>query len=460
MSDDVELLKRRCARERAARKQAEQLLEEKTREVYHANLNLKEMADRLGEQAESYKAIFDGAAEGIITYGESGEIESMNPSAARIFRFGIDSVANVRDLFSGKQDHESLLFPDRVPELDIELEEEADTEPEGRDPVEINAVRSTGKAFVAEVAISRVDRQGATSFTMLVRDLSRRKKLEARLSQAQKMESIGQLAAGIAHEINTPIQFVGDNVSFLEGAFDDLTNLLELYESLRHSVQSGTADDKILDQIDEQSELADLPFLREELPDAIKQSVEGIERVSSIVRAMKEFSQPAAESKASIDLNRTLDNVITVSANLFRDVAEVVPKLDSALPQVLCLPGQMNQALLNVLTNAAEAIQEKHGNTRAGVVSIETATDGDAIEIRVSDNGPGIPPDIQERVFDPFFTTKEVGKGTGQGLAFVYDVVVDKHDGSIQVQSSDAGTTIIVRLPLTHQPQKEGAPSC
>ncbi len=460
MSDDVELLKRRCARERAARKQAEQLLEEKTREVYHANLNLKEMADRLGEQAESYKAIFDGAAEGIITYGESGEIDSMNPSAARIFRFGIDSVANVRDLFSKKQSHEPLLFPDRVPDLDIELDEEADTEPEGRDPVEINAFRSTGKTFVAEVAISRVDRQGATSFTMLVRDLSRRKKLEARLSQAQKMESIGQLAAGIAHEINTPIQFVGDNVSFLEGAFDDLTNLLELYESLRHSVQSGTADDKILDQIDEQSELADLPFLREELPDAIKQSVEGIERVSSIVRAMKEFSQPAAESKASVDLNRTLDNVITVSANLFRDVAEVVPKFDSALPQVLCLPGQMNQALLNVLTNAAEAIQEKHGNTRAGVVSIETATDGDAIEIRVSDNGPGIPPDIQERVFDPFFTTKEVGKGTGQGLAFVYDVVVDKHDGSIQVQSSDTGTTIIVRLPLTHQPQKEGAASC
>ncbi|MCG8651567.1 MAG: ATP-binding protein [Pirellulales bacterium] len=459
MSDDVEILQRRCQREREARKQAEQLLEEKTREVFHANASLREMAERLSEQAELSKAIFETAAEGIVTYNEEGVIESFNQSAKKIFRCKSAVGAPVQNLFQSLEGNFEFLFPE-VADVLGDFNPDDQSEPEVREPAEVTAVRSTGKAFMAEIAVSRLSRGGATCFTMLVRDLSRRKKLEARLSQAQKMESIGQLAAGIAHEINTPIQFVGDNISFLEGAFEDLGGLLDLFESLRDAVAEQKPTDELLGQINEQSEITDLPFLREELPGAIKQSIEGIDRVSTIVRAMKDFSQSEAECKTSVNLNHALEDTLLVSANLFRDVAQVQREFDTGLPPTLCLPGQINQALLNILANAAEAIGEKHGQSDAGLVRISTAADVDAIEIRISDNGIGISPEIQDRIFDPFFTTKAVGKGTGQGLAFVYHVVVDKHDGSIQVHSSDDGTTFVVRIPLSGQAQSKGATAC
>ncbi len=443
----LELLQRRYDRERAARKAAESLLEGKSLEVFQANQKLRDLADQT-------KAIVETAAEGIISYDRDGIIRSFNRSAERTFRIQSAIGKDIRHLFLPQDSVESVLFPMCL-KLDVEHE---DTVNEScvLEPSELVAMRGTDTPFFAEVAVSRNTRDNVTLFTMLVRDLTSRKKLEARLGQAQKMESVGQLAAGIAHEINTPIQFIGDNIKFLQGAFEDLNALLDVFQELAEAVAKGRPADGLLQQISRQSEIVDLQFLRMEFPGAIQQSLEGIERVAGIVRTMKEFSQPASESKSSVDLNRAIENALAVSLNQYREVATVETALDTTLAPVFCLSAQINQCLLNILTNAFEAMAE-HCEPGTGRLRVTTRRDGESIELRFDDNGPGIPANIIQRIFDPFFTTKEVGKGTGQGLAFVYDVIVDKHDGTVHAQSSPGGgTTVVVSLPIAISPAPSG----
>ncbi|TWT50561.1 Sensor protein FixL [Rubripirellula amarantea] len=436
---DIELLKRRFERERAARKAAESLLEQKSLEVYQANLKLSELA-------EHTEAIVETAADGIVTYGQDGVIRSFNRSAARIFQRESGIGLNVRDLFQCSDTLCSVLFL-----ADDFRESNANNE-----PLEFVGVRASGQAFPAEVSTSRVELNESLVYTSLIRDLSKRKELEVRLGQAQKMESVGQLAAGIAHEINTPIQFVGDNIKFLQGAFEDISDLLALYDQLVEAVDGNQPTQEVLSQVKQQCEIADLPFLQDEFPSAIAQSLEGIERVATIVRAMKEFSLPATQSKSAIDINRAIENTLAVAANQASEIATIQTELDPSLPPVLCLAGQMNQCFLNLLTNAVEAIAD-HCEPGAGRIKISTRADKDAVEIRVEDNGPGIPAEITNRIFDPFFTTKPVGKGTGQGLSFVYGVIVDMHDGTIHAQSPpNGGTTFVVSLPAHNYAETKG----
>ncbi len=450
---DLELFERRLCREREARKAAELLLEQKSLEVYQANEQLRLLAIQLRDQGEQTKAIVETAAEGIITYDASGKIALFNRSAARLFGCASIVDGNVRELFEMNPPTLANLFPVKSTIVDKDACECLEMEPEVS--FECVGLRPAGKTFIADVAVSRTVIGTAASYTALVRDLSRRKMLEARLSQAQKMESVGQLAAGIAHEINTPIQFVGDNLQFLKGAFDDIAQLIDLFRGLTSEIATSSASSTgstlkaLIDDIHHQSELVDLPFLREEFPNAITQSLDGIERVAKIVRAMKEFSQPASEALSAVDINRTIETTLAVMANQFRESVTVETSLDRELPPVACLAGQLNQSLLNLVTNAVEAIVE-HGATQGGRLWISTRREGDSVEIRIRDNGPGIPPEIQNRIFEPFFTTKEVGKGSGQGLAFVYDVIVNKHEGTIHAFSpTSGGTTFVVRLPLT-----------
>ncbi|MCK5639307.1 MAG: histidine kinase, partial [Gammaproteobacteria bacterium] len=270
------------------------------------------------------------------------------------------------------------------------------------------------------------------------------------LRQAQKLESIGQLAAGIAHEINTPTQFVNDNTSFLGDAFEDYKELLAAYERIRRSVETGDVSEEMLKTVDELAEEKDVEFLNDEIPQAIKQSQEGLKRISKIVMAMKEFSHPGADEKTPIDINKAIETTINVSRNEWKYLCDIKTDLAPDLPLVSCLPGEINQVLLNLIVNAAHAIADVVGKSGdMGLIRIATRQDDDWVEIVVSDTGCGIPKEIQERIFDPFFTTKEVGKGSGQGLAIVYSAVVDKHGGSIDVQSEEGkGTTFIIRLPV------------
>ena len=281
-------------------------------------------------------------------------------------------------------------------------------------------------------------------------DMTQHHQLLQQLNQAQRMESVGQLAAGIAHEINTPTQFIGDNTRFLQESFEDLKGILTHYESLVDKADQESVPQDLMTRLTEAIEQADLEYLMEEIPKAIEQSLDGIDRVSTIVKSMKEFSHPGGEKMQSVNLNQAIQSTITVSRNEWKYVAEMITDFDPELPHVHCLPGLINQVVLNMIVNASHAINDVKADTGSdGTITISTRhVDGQA-EIRVTDTGCGIPESVRSKIFDPFFTTKEVGKGTGQGLAISHSVIVDKHEGSLSVDSQEGqGTTFVIRLPI------------
>ncbi|SRR5579884_479662 len=274
---------------------------------------------------------------------------------------------------------------------------------------------------------------------------------ERQRAHAQKMQSVGQLAAGIAHEINTPTQYINSNIRFLQEAFASLCKLHAKYGELLAASRAGIVDPALAAEVEAAAEEADIEYLLEEAPKAIQQALEGIAHVAMIVQAMKEFSHPGTETKVAVDINRAIENTLTISRHEWKYVADIFTELDPHLPLVPCLPGQFNQVLLNILVNGVQAIRETldEGAERKGVIAISTRLDGTWVEICVRDTGPGIPEAIRSKVFDPFFTTKEVGKGTGQGLAIAHSIVVDKHGGTIGFETETGkGTTFLIRLPL------------
>lgn len=315
--------------------------------------------------------------------------------------------------------------------------------------LEVTAKTRNGEDLPAEVSVTAMRRGSSFVFNAFVHDISRRRELQTQLAHAQKLESIGQLSAGIAHEINTPTQYVGDNTRFVQESIEDLIRVLESYEKLAEAVRSNGDTNKALEQAEALSEEADVAYLKEELGLAIEQSLEGINSVAKIVRAMKEFSHPGTTTKTSIDLAEAVSNTITVATNEWKYVAEIETDYDRSLPPVPCLPGDLNQVVLNLVVNAAHAIGDVVENGEKGVIRVSTHRDGEEAVLEVSDTGCGISPEMVGKVFDPFFTTKEVGVGTGQGLAIARSVIVDKHTGTISVESEvGKGTTFTVRLPL------------
>jgi PAS domain S-box-containing protein len=289
-----------------------------------------------------------------------------------------------------------------------------------------------------------------TGTVAAILDVTEQKRLEMQLAQTHKLESIGQLAAGVAHEINTPIQYVGDNTRFLNDAFTAVAELLEAYDRLLAAAKNGGAKPDLLHQIETQARETDVAYLRNEIPKAIHQSLEGVEQVARIVRAMKEFSHPGLLEKTVVDVNRAIESTIIVSRNEWRYVADLVADLDPDLPPVLCLPGELSQVILNLIVNAAHAVADmKEQVGSKGTIKVTTRRDQEWAEIRVTDTGIGIPESVRPNIFNPFFTTKEVGKGTGQGLALVHSVVVQKHGGSVSFDTEvGVGTTFVVRLPI------------
>jgi signal transduction histidine kinase len=261
---------------------------------------------------------------------------------------------------------------------------------------------------------------------------------------------VGQLAAGIAHEINTPTQYIGDNVRFLKDAFEDLKSLLSSYERWFSAARKDGLSRETLEEAAAAVGKTDTDYLLEEIPKAIDQSLEGVGRVAALVSAMKEFSHPDTKEKAPLDLNRAIASTITVARNEWKYVADVKTDFDSSLPPVTCHPGEINQVILNLIVNAAHAIGDvaHEGGRPRGTISVRTLRCAQRAEIRIEDTGTGIPEKVRTRIFDPFFTTKEIGKGTGQGLAIARSVIVGKHGGSLDFETEEGkGTTFIIRLP-------------
>jgi two-component system NtrC family sensor kinase len=263
-----------------------------------------------------------------------------------------------------------------------------------------------------------------------------RERLKLELRLAQKLEAVGRLAAGVAHEINTPIQFISDNITFLRESLVDLAQVIEAYKL-------GVA------QGDEMADSVDLDFLMSELPKGIDQAKEGVGRVAGIVRALKEFSHQGSEAHDSADINRALENTLLIARSEYKDLA-MVERRFGRLPLVPCNVGELNQVFVNLLVNAAHAIEKSGKDSTTGRILVTTEHAGADVSITFEDNGCGIPPEHMDKIFDPFFTTKEVGKGTGQGLAISRSIVVDRHGGSIGLDSGvGKGTRMTIRLPVT-----------
>ncbi len=280
-------------------------------------------------------------------------------------------------------------------------------------------------------------------------DVTDQRRLENELAQAQKLESVGRLAAGVAHEINTPVQFVSDSVSFVREALEDLSEIVDKYRELRNATEKGADVAAAAKAAEEAEDDADLDYILENAPVALDRARDGLGRVAAIVRSMKEFAHPDRKEMAQADLNQAIQSTLVIASNEYKYVAEVETDLGD-LPLVNCYAGEINQVVLNLIVNAAHAIGDVVKETQAkGKIRVATRVLDDQVEIAISDTGKGIPVEVRAKIFDPFFTTKEVGKGTGQGLAIARSVVVDKHGGTLHFETEvGRGTTFYIRLPI------------
>jgi signal transduction histidine kinase len=290
-------------------------------------------------------------------------------------------------------------------------------------------------------------------------DVTDQRRLENDLAQAQKLESVGRLAAGVAHEINTPVQFVSDSVHFVREAMDDLSEIVDKYRELRIATQNPNQNDNDIKAAakaaEDAEDDADLDYILENAPVALDRARDGLGRVAAIVRSMKEFAHPDRKEMAQSDINQAIASTLVIASNEYKYVAEVETQF-ADLPLVNCYAGEINQVVLNLIVNAAHAIsdvvkgtQDDKGAPAKGLITVRTRVLDDSVEIAIGDSGKGIPAEVRARIFDPFFTTKEVGKGTGQGLAIARNVVVDKHGGTLHFETElGQGTTFYIRLPI------------
>jgi signal transduction histidine kinase len=366
--------------------------------------------------AERLAGLLDAAPVGIIETDAGGRVRRWNRAAERIY---------------GWSEREVLAGPDPNPALP--------SAPGGC----VHHVRKDGGGVEVEVSLSELAGPGTTGALKVVTDVTDRNRMELELRHAQKLESVGRLAEGLAHELNTPIQFVTDSVRFLQEAMDAVQRLNEAA-----ALAVVPADPAELARLRGLVEEADLDFLAEEGPQAAQHALEGMERIAAIVRAIQVFGRPGESGARSIDLNEAVAAVLTVGGPTIGPVADLVTDFGD-LPPVCCSPGDINQVLLDVVANAVDAMDSVRAQKGRGRLEVRTFVDGDSAVIEIADTGPGIPDRIADRVFDPFFTTKPVGQGIGQGLSVARTVVVQGHRGAIDFQSRPGhGTTFAIRLPI------------
>ena len=289
----------------------------------------------------------------------------------------------------------------------------------------------------------------------LISEMKERERVEIELRLAQKLESVGRLAAGIAHEINTPIQYIGDSVSFLQTMQTDFYALLTLYRGALKELAQSDSSQAVVARVEEAEQKLDLPFASKEMPKAFQRTLEGVERVAAIVRAMREFAHPDAVEQNLADLNHAIETTLLVAHNEYKYHARVETRLGE-LPEVICNVGELNQVFLNLIVNAAHAIAESGKDVQTGLITITTEAEGDRVVICVADNGCGITEENVDKIFDPFFTTKPVGRGTGQGLAITRAIITERHGGTVDVRSTvGSGTRFILHLPIAGRPRVE-----
>ena len=402
----------------------------------------RQMEDAVKESEERYRTLVEMMQEGIFTLNIKAELTYCNHQLCKMIghsRLDLVGTALISYIHADSQDF---------------FHKQMEREAEGRiEKYELVLMHADGhKVFTLITPTPIFDDEGDFQGTFgVITDITPLKIMENQLLQAQKLESIGQLAAGIAHEINTPTQYVDNNVRYLDSCFKDMQKALDACLGLAGELAGDPAQAGTAEKIKQAFEGIGLEILRSEVPEAISDSLTGLGRIAEIVRSIKQLSHPGQREKIPADLNEAVRSTVVVSTNEWKYVADLTSELDPELPFVPCLIGEFNQVLLNLIINAAHAIKEKIGESpqKKGRIEVKTRQNGEFVEVSVSDSGAGIPESIREKIFDPFFTTKPVGKGTGQGLAICHGIVVEMHGGKISFESElGQGTTFTVSLPL------------
>ncbi|MCX6153832.1 MAG: response regulator [Candidatus Kapabacteria bacterium] len=407
--------------------------------------NRKKFQQALKKEKEELSITLSSITDGVISASAEGEILLFNSSACQIL--DIDEL-NMKE----KTIYNLFRIIDKgsyqpFDPIDFLNEKDESIEPH------ISIITQKGNSKIITLAASLIPNtlETAASLVLVFHDITEKIKNQNMLALSQKMESVGQLAAGIAHEINTPMQFLGDNTEFLKDATESILKYYDqINERMNDLEQNGDYNDFIklikTSQID-----LDIDFLTEEIKNAINSNLHGIERVTKIVAAMKNFAHPSSKNKVLSNINQGIDVTATISKNEWKYVSKLELNLDPNLPLIYCVIEEINQVILNMIINSAHSIADKiqSNDENLGLITIETNSIDQFINIIISDSGKGIPEANLNRIFDPFFTTKEVGKGTGQGLAIAHDIIVNKHKGEISVESQlGIGTKFIIKLPI------------
>ena len=449
-----DITERRAAAEmlQKAHNELEFRVSERTAELININKAMQAEANErkrteaeLGEAQMFLRKVLDTVPNLIFVKDVKGNFVLVNQALANIFGTTVENLIGKTDADFSHNSEEAQRFTAQDIEQLTNLEDKFIHEEKHTD---IN-----GNVHWYQVFKRSIIAENSTKYLVgVATDLTERKILESQLHQLQKLESIGRLAAGIAHEINTPTQYVGDNARFLCDAFADVTPVLAKYKELLESARAGSISQQLIGEVAAEIQKADLDYLTEEIPAALRQSLDGVSRIAVIVQSMKDFAHPGSKDLKNADLNKAIASTVTVTSNEWKYVADLETRFDHDLPSVPCLLSEFNQVMLNMIINAAHAIADVvgDGNGGRGKITISTGKIGsDWAEIRISDTGTGIPLQAQEHIFDPFFTTKEVGRGTGQGLAISHNVIVENHKGQLSFETeAGKGTTFIIRLPL------------
>jgi len=433
MSECVRMFEERRQLERTEKERLERLVSERTRELERGR--------------EQYRLVVEGTQAIPFTLDlDDGHFEYIGPQGPARLGFSEELWKQIGFL-------DRLMPRDR----NTAVRERIDTSKTGNFEIEASVLTADEKRIDLRWVASCESTGRHRVLRGMMLDVTDQRRLENELAQAQKLESVGRLAAGVAHEINTPVQFVSDSVSFVREAMDDLSQIVDRYRELRTATEQGANVAEAAKAAEEAEDDADLDYILENAPVALDRARDGLGRVAAIVRSMKEFAHPDRKEMAQVDINQAISSTLVIATNEYKYVAEVETSFDE-LPLVNCYAGEINQVVLNLIVNAAHAIGDVVKGTDAkGRITVSTRVLDDQVEIAIADTGKGIPVDVRARIFDPFFTTKEVGKGTGQGLAIARSVVVDKHGGTLHFETElDRGTTFFIRLPI-HGPASASA---
>ncbi|MCG7992963.1 MAG: ATP-binding protein [Candidatus Thiodiazotropha lotti] len=417
-------------------------------------LKLKLTQQNLKDKEQFLSDVTNSMSEGFVVLDNDGVVKYTNPESARLIGWTENDML-------GKQ-FSQIVYAEKKPDKDKTVETTVmDTFKDGvirADNDDLFCHKAGHEIDIVFSVSPMLQNENDKQVVLTFSDISERKRadreridLERQLNQTHKMEAVGQLAGGIAHEINTPIQYIGDNLKFIQESQQDMQSLLQQYAELSSKAKQQPELQDELENIDKTIEEIDLEYLTEETTNAIDQSISGASQVARIVLAMKEFAHPGGKDMALADLNRIVSNAVAVCKNEWKYVADTKLELSDNLPDVRCLAGEVSQVVLNIIVNAAHAIEAAKREEK-GTITITSTLKDEQVEIRVSDTGTGIPEEAQEYVFNPFFTTKDVGRGTGQGLAIAQDIIVGKHQGELLFETEQGvGTTFIIRLPVTRE---------